>query len=165
MDVIVVYKPDGTIQCEDDPPVAIEVHRDQLIEIGARRICGQGNVPGPGLVPTVCGAPTGRVNAFAIPNADWERIRSGIVGTLGFRAWIGAPFPALDIDEDCSVLGAGLAGLASPSASALPVLTRELIGRPSRCYRHGDLLTQEFQPDRVNIERDDKNRISDIWFG
>lgn len=165
MDVVIVFKPDGTIQCEDDPPLALKVHRDQLMSIGAQRICGQGNVPGPHFVPMVCGAPTGRVNAFAIPKRDWEAIASAIVGTLGFSAWIGAPFPALDMDEDCSVLGEGLAGLSSPSVGAFPVLVRELLGRPSRCYQQGDVLTMDFRPERVNVERDDKGRISDIWFG
>ena len=165
MDVVVVFKPDGTIQCENHAPIPLEHHAAELRKIGASKICGQDNVPGPVIVITMCGAPTGQVNAFAIPKKDWDTIVVGIVGTLGFRLWTGAPFPDLEFDQDCSLANGGGVGATTPSAWAGPVLVRELLGRPYRCYRQGDALTEDFVPERVNLEHDENERISDIWFG
>lgn len=165
MDVVVVFKADGTIQCERNAPIPLEHHAAQLRKIGASEICGQGNVPGPFVVITLCGAPTGRVNAFAIPKEDWDLISSGIVGTLGFRSWTGAPYPDLEIDKNCKISDQDLSGRPAPAVGAFPVLIRELLGRPCRCYRQGDTLTKDFVPERANVERDESGRISDVWFG
>ena len=51
------------------------------------------------------------------------------------------------------------------SASTVPVLVRELLGRPCRCYREGDALARDYVPERVNIEHDDEGRINDVWYG
>lgn len=165
MDVVVVFKPDGTIQCEGHVPIPLEHHAAELRKIGASEIFAQGNVPGPFVVITLCGTPTGRVNAFAIPREDWDMIRRGIVGTLGFRHWTGAPHPDLAIPSDCRVHGDGAIGSAGVSVASLPTLVRELLGRPGRCYQQGDPLSDDFIPNRVNIEHDENLRISDIWFG
>ncbi len=165
MDVVVVFKADGTTQCEDKAPIPLEHHAAQLRKIGASKICGQGNVAGPFIVPTVCGAPTGRVNAFAIFKEDWDLIVTGIVGTLGFRAWSSAPLPDLEMEADCKLSPKGPGVRFPPGIGGVPVLIRELLGRPCRCYRQGDALTDDFIPDRVNVEHDEDGRISDIWFG
>ncbi len=165
MEVVVVFKADGTIQCEDNKPIPLEHHAAQLRKIGASEICGQGNVPGPFIVVDLCGAPTGRVNAFAILKEDWDLILSGTAGTLGFRIWTGAPYPDLEISQGCKISDEAPTGRPAPSIGAYPVLIRELLGRPCRCYRQGDALTKDFIPERANIEHDESGRISDVWFG
>jgi len=45
------------------------------------------------------------------------------------------------------------------------VLISELIGRPSRCYTVGDMVTEDFVEDRVNIVLEKDGRIHKIWFG
>ena len=165
MDVVIVFKGDGTIQCEDNDPIPLEHHAAQLRKIGTSRICGQGNVPGPFFMTAMCGAPTGRVNAFAIPKCDWDVMSSGFVGTLGFRLWAAAPFPNLEIETGCVISGQAIPGHRGQPLGALPVLIRELLGRPCRCYRQGAVLTEDFMPERVNVEHDETGRISDIWFG
>ena len=162
MEIVVVYKADGTIQCDEtSEPIPIEHHAAELRRIGASEILGQGNVPGPAIVITLCGTPTGRVNAYAILKIDWDAIVSGIVGTLGFRLWSGAPLPDLGCKEEQVVGGDG----PGNSICTQPILVRELMGRPCRCYRQGDSITKDFVPERVNIEHDEAGRVSDIWFG
>jgi hypothetical protein len=46
-----------------------------------------------------------------------------------------------------------------------PTLIQELIGRPSRYYTTGDILTEDFIPKRVNIEVNTNTEIVRIWFG
>ena len=46
-----------------------------------------------------------------------------------------------------------------------PQLISELIGRPVRLIRPGDAVTADFIQNRVNIETDQRNRITRIWFG
>jgi len=40
-----------------------------------------------------------------------------------------------------------------------------LIGKPSRVYTAGDMLTEDFMPDRVNIELSESGEIVKIWMG
>lgn len=159
MNIAVVFKQDGTVQCETPDPIPLEHHAAELRRMGVTRILGQVNVPGPYPVNALRGLSTGRVNAFAIPRADWDQIASGIVGTLGFRLWTGAPYPKLDLPGDGTCVG------GNSSLAGLPVLIRELIGRPGRSYRQGDVLTDDHRPDRVNVEHDEDGRIADVWFG
>lgn len=165
MDLAIVYKADGTVQCEAGAAVPLEHHAGELRKLGASRICGQANVDGPSPTLTVCGAPTGRVNAFAIPRPDWTAITAGIVGTLGFRLWQGAPYPDLKVDGDCRIAPGSAPASRGIPLCAGPVLLREIIGHPGRCYRQGDALSDDFVPDRVNIEHDGSGRISDVWMG
>ena len=46
-----------------------------------------------------------------------------------------------------------------------PTLIEEMIGRPSRYYTTGDILTEDFIPRRVNIEVNTDREIVRIWFG
>ena len=73
--------------------------------------------------------------------------------------------PPIEIDDDCVISSEGAMSGPGVSACTVPVLIRELLGRPCRCYRQGDVLTDDWIPDRVNIEHDEEGRISDIWFG
>jgi len=165
MDLVIVYKADGTMQCEDGAPIPLPHHAGELRKLGASKICGQANLRGPNVVIDLCGAPTGRVNAFAIPKDDWAEIVAGTVGTLGFRLWCGAPYPELDLDKGARIASEGFPGTPAHSAGVLPILLREIIGHPGRCYRQGDALSRDYVPERVNIEHDEHGRISDVWLG
>ncbi|MGZ9092907.1 MAG: I78 family peptidase inhibitor [Rhodoplanes sp.] len=39
------------------------------------------------------------------------------------------------------------------------------MGRPSRYYTTGDVLTQDFVPERLNIEVSNNSEVVRIWFG
>jgi hypothetical protein len=41
----------------------------------------------------------------------------------------------------------------------------KLVGHPIRVYRTGDPLTEDFRPDRFNVETDESRRIVRTWFG
>lgn len=165
MKTVVIYKQDGTIQCYPNiPPRPLAEDETALLKLGVGRICDKANVPGPLVVNAPCGAPTGQVNSFAIPADDWEQLQAGIVGTLGFKPWTGAPLPEMDLGPCCeSSPPTGWHGTRS-GADGTPVLIRELVGRPVRCYRLGDPITKDFRPDRVNIVHLD-SRVTDVWFG
>ncbi len=166
MEIVVIFRPDGTVQCDSSVrPVPLPHDEALLRKIGVKTICANGNVPGPLVVPACCGCPSGQVNAFAISFEDWETLQSGIVGTLGFALWAGAPLPDLGWADDCSLHPEPIPPSAVPSLFNGPVLIRDLIGRPCRCYRHGDALTRDYRPERVNIEKDDDDRITKIWLG
>ena len=40
-----------------------------------------------------------------------------------------------------------------------------IIGKEARIYKTGDILTEDFRPDRVNIEISNDNQIVQIWMG
>lgn len=40
-----------------------------------------------------------------------------------------------------------------------------MIGKRARVYTTGDMLTQDFMPERVNIELSEKREIVRIWLG
>ncbi|MEC4087166.1 I78 family peptidase inhibitor [Pseudoalteromonas rubra] len=40
-----------------------------------------------------------------------------------------------------------------------------LIGKPSRVYTTGDMLTEDFVPNRVNIELSESGEIVRVWMG
>ena len=44
-------------------------------------------------------------------------------------------------------------------------LISTLIGKPSRVYSTGDMLTEDYNPERVNIELSDSGDIVKIWIG
>ena len=168
MSNIWVVKDDGTRQCDErNKGTPLEVTADELKQLGAtvldsekRQDCR--------VIPRVCGAPTGQLNAHKISRDDWEKIKSGIIGPLGFREW------TCDEDlEDTAVLAGGEIPwpfvnrmLLATSASSAPVLIRELIGRESRYYEDGSIITEDFRPERVNIVTEKgTNIIKEIWFG
>jgi hypothetical protein len=45
------------------------------------------------------------------------------------------------------------------------LLATELLNKQARVYRSGDMLTQDFIPERVNIELSSDNKIVRIWLG
>ncbi|QBR03616.1 hypothetical protein E1956_41635 [Paraburkholderia pallida] len=52
-----------------------------------------------------------------------------------------------------------------PSARNLPVLIRELIGHPCRLLTPSTVVTEELNPNRINILVDEHNVITDIRYG
>lgn len=40
-----------------------------------------------------------------------------------------------------------------------------IIGKEARVYKTGDALTEDFRPERVNIELSANNEIIQIWMG
>ena len=166
MNIVIIYKQDGTIQCDpNQKPRPLAEDEQRLTSAGVGKIYGSGNVPGPNVVIQLCGLPTSQVNAFAISAADWGKLQSGIVGTLGFRLWVGAQLPKFAAEKNVEVEPGPVTTPMTGNIQAYPVLIRELIGRPVRCYREGDAVTMDFRPERVNIVTDAASVIVDIYFG
>lgn len=166
MKIVVIFKQDGTIQCNSRQP-ARPLAQDEadLRQAGVSKICGAANVPGPFQVPFGCFTPTGQVNAFAITEEDWRKLKTGIVGTLGFQLWTNTAVPSFETTKECTVSeDPASIGFLNPAGSQ-PILIRELIGRPLRSYEQGAMLTADFRPERVNIEHDAAGLITRIWFG
>lgn len=162
IEAVVVYSQNGEIQCQDFPPPRPLQHDiDAITRLGATKICGSAVTSGPGVVIAQCGMPANRVNAIAIPRSDWEMIKTSFVGPLGFKEWTSAPYPAMDLDPSCTLRPIG--GQNVPSQLNQPIHT--LKGRIIRVYTTGDPLTDDFRPDRVNVELNDDGIIVDIWFG
>ena len=165
-----VIKDDGTLQCDErNKGIPLEEMQKELEALGATVLASEKRQDCR-IISRVCGAPTGQVNAYEISAKDWAMILSGFVGPSGFRLWQ-CDTPEVDAN-DFTVLGGEvpwplLTQVAqNSSVRSAPALIRELIGRPCRCYHEGDVLTQDYQPKRVNIEMArDSNVIQDIWFG
>jgi len=154
-----IAKHNGTIQCEDVAPSPIEVDRELLVKlIGEENVLGEGT--GVVAMPRQCGLPTGKVNGFKVTWTGWQMLSIGVVGNPGFFLWVGP-------DESARIAESEIQSVQSligvPSGSH-PVLVRELIGHPVRAYQKGDALTEDFIPNRVNIEVNE-GFISEIWFG
>ena len=166
VEIVVIYQQDGTLQCRTDPkPRPLEHDEALLKKHGVQTIYASGNVPGPNAVPARCGCPTAQVNAFAISGQDWDALQAGIVGTLGFELWVGAPLPDLGWPESCRLHPQPFPYATITLFGCNPVLIRDLIGLPCRCYRRGDPVTDDYRPERVNIEKDQDDRITRVWFG
>lgn len=157
-----IYKDDGTLQCDSGKEIPLSEMQVSLESIGATIIEAEKRRDCRPLI-TVCGAPTGNVNAYRISKQDWDRISSSVVGPLGFRLW------TCTADSDAAIFSGELPWPFSiadlTSVRSHPTQIRELIGRPLRVYKEGDAITQDFRPNRVNIETNSTNHISDIWFG
>jgi hypothetical protein len=136
-----VYKPDGTIQCDEtERAIPLEEMRVELGGIiGAAEVLRMEKRA----VATIrmCGMPAGAVNAYEITEEGWTLLSSGTVGRRGFHDW----------PEEEEPRG--------------PATVRELIGRPVRVYRRGDPVTMDHRPERVDVETDDSNVIVGIRFG
>jgi hypothetical protein len=94
------------------------------------------------IMPAVCGAPTGNLNAYEITEEGWRLLDDGIRGRQGFDPCEGEEIP-----------------------NSQPVQIQELVGRLLRVYKTGDAITKDFISNRVNIETDDQGVIVNIWFG
>lgn len=57
------------------------------------------------------------------------------------------------------------ADIFPPSASKLPVLIRELVGHPCRVVTPTTVITEDFNPNRVNVLVNEHDVIIDIRYG
>lgn len=176
-----VYKDDGTLQCGMGQEVPLQAMEEQLRSIGVtplssekRTLCA--------FIPAVCGAPTGKVNAFEISEQDAELLFEGFVGSLGFKLWtcdrqderslaagsfVPWPWTSLIKGRQDTIPANTLlqAFTRATSSTSNPVLIRELVGYTCRVYKQGDALTKDYRHDRTNVELTEDGRISDVWFG
>jgi hypothetical protein len=152
-----VCKSDGTIQCDQDSKeITLEEMRKQLA-----MIIGEDNILGmeKRSVPMIqlCGMPTGSVNAYEITEKGEFLLENGFVGRLGFN-----PCPAAVAGLDATV---NIGQMIGTLTSSNPTTIKELVGHPLRMYKTGDPLTDDWRPDRANIETNDKGVIVQVWFG
>lgn len=183
-----VYKFDGTIQCDtESKAVSLDAMRKQLGEIlGFEKIVSMKKAARPMI--TLCGMPTGAINAYELTEDGWALLNDGIAGTRGFSRLDEAT------DEQAPQL-MQLGGRVDPSGGSnpwpwsvreqaamlfgmppipvgvdtwpwsvrdIPVSVRDLLGRKVRIVRPGDVVTQEISPGRVTIAISDGSRIEDI---
>lgn len=167
MSTVWVIKDDGTRQCDDrNQGTPLDVMQKELEALGAKVLHSEKRQDCRA-INRVCGAPTGRVNAFEISERDWKTIEGSFVGPNGFRIW------NCDGNKEAVIAMGGEVPwpllhrlAASMNAYSQPVLVRELIGRESRYYEDGSLITQDFRPDRVNfVTEKSSNVIKEIWYG
>lgn len=88
MTEIWVYKADGTIQCmpAGETEISLAEMRKQLEAlIGVKNVLAEEKRLPLGPVPTVCGHPTGNLNAYKITPAGLQLLFSGVVGPSGFE--------------------------------------------------------------------------------
>ena len=174
MDGIWVCKPDGTIQCQNEPEITLAEARNRLaLLVGEQNILEEKKHYI--IVIRMCGVPTGGMNAFKLTPEGFKILMEGFAGPMGFRECLDserleASEPGTEEDgssEDTGdvTLPALLASGRVSSVANNPVLVRELIGRPFRPYLTGAALTEDFVAERVNIEFSSHGRIVDIWFG
>jgi len=154
-----IYKADGTIQCNKEiQAIPFAVMAGPLAEIiNESSIISQKKYR----FKTIqqCGTPTGAINAFELTPDGFELWDRGIVGHLGFEK-----LDLTKVTED--VDAASLPSFADMS-EAKPQYIGELVGRPLRVYRTGDMLTADYRPSRCNIETSEsgEGNIVRVWFG
>ena len=168
-----VWRFDGTLQCGFGEEQPLDEARAQLATvIGERNILAGEKRQAPVMLPQVCGAPTGRANAFELTEFGFWLLVPGIIGPIGFRPWEDAPaelmdggevpFPFFAKGRDTQAIKK--VGFAGVSGSGDPTQIDELFGRECRVYNLGDPLTMDYRPERFNIGLKD-GRISELWFG
>lgn len=163
IETVWVYKDDDTLQCGWGQETSLAEMQKELESLGAKVINSEKRQDCR-IINRQCGLPTGQVNAYEISMADWQLLCSGFVGKNGFRLWTcgeesiltmggEVPWPLVSMMREITSVG------------ATPTLIRDLIGKRCRVYHQGDILTKDYIKDRVNIELNEKDIITDIWFG
>ncbi len=148
-----VCKHDGTIQCDDSiPEISLGKMRKELASlIGEKEILNMAK-KSIGMI-TLCGIPTGNLNAYEITELGWQILSTGLVGKNGFELCLNS-----DNDEDTT------RDLLRKLTTSQPCTIRELIGHPIRAFEEGSDITMDWRPNRVNFVT--KNgEIIDIYFG
>jgi len=84
-----VYRLDGSRQCSSEPGRTPDQDAADLrsTEVGVSKILSTEKRRAPGVVVTLCGAPTGRVNVVGIPQSEWATLQSKILAQH-FQRWI-----------------------------------------------------------------------------
>jgi len=166
-----VCKQDGAIQCESHSGLTLTEAYEELVNlIGKKHILDSGHTH-KDLVPALCGFRSGVYHHFEVTSEGAFLLEKGFLGNGGFEpCGPDRPKPieggASNIFQDDVTLGNVIRISHATSVKKQPVLIRELLGRIVRCYFEGDVLTQDYIPDRVNIKRSRvNNTIMEIWFG
>lgn len=148
-----VCRHDGTIQCESFPEITLADMRNELAAL-----IGEDNIldmkKEQVMMPSACGLPTGGINSYEITPAGWHLLTHGISGPNGFFKCRGNQTEAANVQTAISA-----------AAERTPKLIRELVGHPIRVYTTGDALTEDFRPDRFNVELSVDDVIVSTWFG
>lgn len=162
-----VWRADGALQCSDVAGQSLDAARADL----ALLVSDGGIIAGKQMrrqVIAMCGAPSGVMNAFEVTELARHILFHGFVGPMGFADCpkeINVPPLAAVAEADRVADLAAVAGSTGiTSATANPVLIRELVGRAVRIYEFGDSVTEDYRPYRTNIVTLD-GRVQDIWFG
>jgi hypothetical protein len=169
-----VWRHDGTLQCGLGSEETLQETREQLeTVVGAANVLDGEKRKLPGMIITMCGAPTGEVNAYQLTPWGFWLLFHGIPGPIGFRPWVDEnlvetmmadggggvdvwPFNSLSGGEN----NLGLVGASKID----PCCIQELYGHRCRAYKVGDPLTEDYRPDRFNIGTEN-GRIKELWFG
>lgn len=157
MSTVWIYKFDGTIQCHPEyPEITLKEMRKQLSTlIGEKNIVSMKKSK----LQTVemCGIPTGAINTYEITPEGWFLLSRGIIGKCGFER--------LDKKAEDSQEKIILGQMIGLMTASMPVLIRDLPGYSLRVYKSGDGLSLDWNPDRFNIEIDEKQTVIKVWFG
>jgi len=150
-----VCKHNGSIQCDPDSEgQSLDEMRTDLERIvGKDNVLKQTqkNVP----VLTMCGLPTGIINAYELTASGYDLLMNGIIGPDGFTQCSNN-----DTDNEIPI------GMAlRDAAKQIPTKIEELPGHPLRVYTIGDALTRDYRPRRFNIGLDKNGNIAETWFG
>ncbi|MGO9600295.1 MAG: hypothetical protein ACLP7Q_20110 [Isosphaeraceae bacterium] len=163
---LVVYKQDGTRQCEDIKPRPLAEDAAVITGLGLR-IVGEGrNEHLPILVPALCGWETAMANVFTLDSQGITRQQLFELSKHGFKIWEFPEAPTHKAEgHDPFLIDVALAGaLLAPERH--PDRIHELIGYAIRVYKRGDIISEDFRRDRVNFElTPDTARIARVWFG
>jgi hypothetical protein len=162
-----VCKPDGRIQCQDNPEIPLDTMRKQLAAIvGDDNILDQKKITV--ITPKMCGIPAGTMNAYDLSEFGYELLHNGFVGPMGFRDCPGDGQHAMPgVTDQAGTepnFATGVAFTGISSAGSTPTLVRDLIGHRVRVYEQGSPVTLDLIFGRVNVVTKD-HVIADIWFG
>ena len=170
-----VWRHDGTLQCGMGQEEMLDEAREQLATIiGDDDIVSGEKRTLPSMIITLCGAPTGQVNAFELTESGFWLLFHGIVGPIGFRPWqdelpgksVGGevPFPSSLAARELTdtIKRVSIAGTRGGGGG--PTAIDELYGRLCRVYNVGDELTKDHLPERFNVGLV-RGRIKELWFG
>ena len=168
-----VWRHDGTLQCGLGNEESLDEARSQLgAIIGDNHILAAEKRDLSSALITLCGAPTGRVNAFELTAEGYYLLFHGFPGSIGFAPWIDAQtmdrtagqFAALSTDGGDDGATATIVG-PSHGGDSNPTSIHQLYGRVCRVYRVGDALTKDLVPGRFNIGLSNTGRAQELWFG
>lgn len=178
-----VFKFDGSLQCGMGAGESVDDMASKLITLGVTPVSGEKRQY-PGLLPQACGLKTGMCNAYVISDADWASHGDAIL-SAGFDIWESEPslhgggrrrrFSVQSEGE----MGGGVVIWPFTSERPVPIpfsigaprldptkTISELVGKRVRIYRDGDMITQDFRLDRVNIVLHPATAtVIDVWFG
>ena len=168
-DTLVVYKPDGTLKCENIKPRPLATDAEDLAKIGVTVVGAGKHERLPIFTPQVCGSPTGWANVFSLSTKGLTRTQLLALSTHGFKVWTFEKPPEVSAragDSDSPFpLDFALASALLPQ-HAFPVEIKDLPGYALRAYKTGEALTLDYRLDRFNVEISPADhRIVRTWFG